>query len=81
MTPVVTDRRGPADRGYFPRMSNDQEKPLSITVTRIFTIAGDDWEKLMDLLTSRTSKTVPSAQNLKVPEGDGKLPRLAFVVA
>ena len=61
-------------------MNNDQEKPFTVTITGIITIAGDDWEKLMELLTGRTSKSVPSAQNLKVPEGDGKLPRLAFSV-
>jgi excisionase family DNA binding protein len=65
---------------YFSRMNNDQEKPFTVTITGMITIAGDDWEKLMDLRTSRTPETPPQARNPKVPEGDGKMPRLAFSV-
>ena len=62
-------------------MNNNQKKPFTVTITGMITIAGDDWEKLMNLLvTSRTSETVPQVRNPKVPEGDGKLPRLAFSV-
>ena len=63
-------------------MNNNQKKPLTITVTGIFTIAGEDWEKLIQqsLVAGRTSETLPPARNLKATEGDGKPSRLAFSV-
>ena len=67
---------------YFLRMNNDPKKPLSISITGVLTIAHEEWERLMKQfpIASRTSETPPQARSLKVPEGDGKLPRLAFSV-
>jgi predicted DNA-binding transcriptional regulator AlpA len=63
-------------------MNNIPKKPLTITVTGIITIAQDEVEQLMQqfFVASRTWDAPPLTRSLKVTEGDGKLPRLAFSV-
>ncbi len=63
-------------------MNDDLKKPLTISITGNLTIARDEWEYVMrELLAINPQlETPPQARSIKVPEGDGKLPRLAFTV-
>ena len=63
-------------------MNNIPKKPLNIAFTGIITIAQDEVEQLMQqfLVTSTTLTTSPQVRIPLVPEGDRKLPRLAFSV-
>jgi len=65
-----------------PWMNDNPKKPLTITFTGMFTFAQDEWEQLMRqfLVASRISDTPPLARGPQLPEGDSKLPRLAFSV-
>ena len=65
-----------------PWMNDNPKKPLTITLTGMFTFAQDEWEQLMRqfLVASRISDTPPLARGPQLPEGDSKLPRLAFSV-
>ena len=63
-------------------MNNIPKKPLNIAFSGMFTFAQDEWEQSMQqfLVASRTLATPPQARIPQVPEGDGKLPHLAFSV-
>ena len=63
-------------------MNNDPKKSLTIAITGNLTIARDEWEHLMRQLLAANPQPErpPQVQSIKVPEDDGKLPRLAFSV-
>jgi predicted DNA-binding transcriptional regulator AlpA len=59
---------------------HDPKKPLTIAITGNLNVTRDDWEALMRQLLAANSRqeTLPKPRSIKVPEKDGKLPRLAF---
>lgn len=63
-------------------MNDDPKKPLTISISGSLTIARDECDHLIRQLLAANPQpgTPPQARSFKLPEGDGKLPRLAFSV-
>jgi len=61
-------------------MNHDPKRPLTIAITGNLNVTRDDWEALVRQLLAANSRqeTLPKPRSIKVPENDGKLPRLAF---
>jgi predicted DNA-binding transcriptional regulator AlpA len=61
-------------------MNDNLNKTMTIAITGNLTVARDEWNQLMrELLVAISAEGAFSkTPHFKVPEGEGKLPRLAF---
>ena len=62
-------------------MNHDPKEPLTLSITGNLIITYDQLENLIrHLPASPEPVTPPQARSLKLPEADGRLPRLAYTV-